>query len=44
MYGAMFQERFEESYGNICFDGGEVAPDTFEWVYYTLNDFDNAGL
>lgn len=42
MYGAMFQERFEESYCNICFDGGEVAPDTFEWVYYTLNDFDNA--
>ena len=39
-----FLERFEESYGNICFDGGEVDPDTFEWGYYTLNGFDNAGL
>lgn len=38
----MFLERFGESYGNISFDGGEVDPDTFEWVHYTLNDFDNA--
>ena len=37
----MFLERFGESYGNISFDGGEVDPDTFEWVHYTLNDFDN---
>lgn len=40
IWGDMFLERFEESYGNISFDGGEVDPDTFEW--YTLNDFDNA--
>lgn len=37
----MFLEHFEESYGNICFDGGKVAPDTFEWGHYALNDFDN---
>ena len=42
--GDMFLERFDESYGNICFDGGEVYSDTFEWGYYTLNGFDNAGL
>ena len=42
--GDMFLERFEESYGNICVDGGEVDSDTFEWGYYTLNGFDNAGL
>lgn len=42
VWDAMFLERFEESYGNICFDGGEVDTDTFEWVHYTLNDFDNA--
>lgn len=42
IWGAMFLECFEESYGNICFDGGEVEPNTLEWVHYTLNDFDNA--
>ena len=39
-------ERFEESYGNICFDGGEVEDDKvdfdiLEWPHYALNDFDN---
>ena len=32
IWGDMFLERFGESYGNISFDGGEVDPDTFEWV------------
>lgn len=42
IWGDMFLERFEESYGNIRFSGEKVDFDTLEWVHYTLNDFDNA--
>lgn len=42
IWGNVFLERFEESCNNIYFDGDKVDFYTLEWVYYILNDFDNA--